>query len=105
MRLAAVIAFASGVRVGELFGLKKEQCKKNQVYVSRQLTRKRGYDDTKTGRERFLYCTNDGAKALTEWFKIPEPERNLFRRKTGVINKQHLWRFEIGPRLGSATEY
>ncbi len=81
MKLATVIAFESGVRVGELFGLKKEQCRGNQVYVARQLTRKRGYDDTKTGRERFLYCTNEGAKALQEWFLIPETERNTFRKK------------------------
>lgn len=79
IRLAARIAFETGLRLGEVFGLRPENYTDNQVNVTRQLTREMTYRKPKNGKARRAFCFDATKALLDEWFEIPEKDRNEHR--------------------------
>lgn len=86
-RLLCSIGFETGMRVGEIFAVTPAHCFENRVYVGNQLDRKKVIRDTKTRRERSLYCTDAGTKYLREWFQL-EPSTRLAVR--GIKHAEQL---------------
>ncbi|RYZ82618.1 MAG: hypothetical protein EOP04_21690 [Proteobacteria bacterium] len=80
-RLAARIAFETGLRLGEIFGLRPENYTESQLNVTRQLTRAMTYRKPKNGKARRAFCFDAAEELLAEWFAIPEAQRNEHRNE------------------------
>jgi len=80
-QLLCCLGIYSGLRVGEIFALRKEDVKRDHVSVTEQVTRKRKRTDTKNKKHRKAFTIPEGRHYFEEWFNTSEEERNELRNK------------------------
>lgn len=85
LKTLSKMAFYSGLRQGELFGVKPEEISEGQavVNVRRQLDPKLKFRPTKTRAIRKAFLFPEGGDAYREWFELPQEE--VFKHRLARI--------------------
>ncbi|MCX6125191.1 MAG: site-specific integrase [Proteobacteria bacterium] len=73
------VGFATGLRVGEIFALKKTDLRQNYLQVTSQLDRQDQLRDTKNRLVRRAYVIEQGSKYLQEWFTMDKKDKDRLR--------------------------
>ncbi len=81
-RLMHEVAFATGLRAGELFGLLPEHIKEDYIEVGSQIDVSRIRRHVKNRKPRKAYMLPGYEKKIREWAKIPIEERLKFRNRS-----------------------
>lgn len=81
MRLIVLTAFATGARLGEVYGLKTLDLKEKHVTITKQLDRTSKVRETKTGGSRDAYIINGFKDVVAQWCGVPNKEK--------LQNKRH----------------
>lgn len=89
LRLMHEVAFATGLRAGELFGLLPDDIKDGHLQIFTQIDTDRRRRATKTRKERKAYILKSHLPAVKEWARIPLEERLRFRKRSiAVVTKR-----------------
>ena len=68
------IAFYSGARLGEVFGITKQSLRNNHLYLFQQMDRHCNRRNTKNRISRIAWVFRQGKEDVTYWANIPEKE-------------------------------
>jgi integrase len=82
LRLMHEVAFATGLRAGELFGLLPEHIKEDYIEVGSQIDTSRIRRHVKNRKPRKAYMIPGYEKKIREWSKIPLEDRLKFRKRS-----------------------
>jgi integrase len=98
LKLMHEVAFATGLRAGELFGLLPNDIrKKHELYIRTQIDVNGVRRRTKNRKERRVYILRGYYDQVVAWAQIPLEERLTFRKRsiaklTRVVSKKALGR-------------
>ncbi len=77
-----LLAFATGCRVGELFGITQESIKRPRIiHIGHQIRKDGTKGNTKNGKARNIRMLEIGEKSLAYWLKVPMAERLAHRNR------------------------
>lgn len=79
-RLVCNVAFYTGLRLGEVFGIREFSSDDSTVFVERQMLDDGQYGTTKNRKKRRAFVSPDGVKFVKEWLKIPTADRVALRK-------------------------
>lgn len=80
-RTVVVVAFATGARQGEVFGLDKVVPLKRAVYIERQMYPSLKYGPLKNRRPRWVKVIKELWPHVEAWMQVGEEERKLLRNQ------------------------
>lgn len=87
VKLISKIAFYSGLRIGEIFGIEEHHLKSNYVLVEQQMDRNSSIRQTKNRIERKAFLIKEGISAIKEWINIEDKEAIRNIRASEVLSK------------------
>ncbi len=75
------IAITTGMRIGEIFAIRKENYHKNIINILGQIDRKQNQRETKNRRNRKAYILKEGRKWTKYWCELPEKDKLELRNR------------------------
>jgi integrase len=82
LKLMHQVAFATGLRAGELFGLQPEAIKTSSLFMSTQVDINKTRRELKNRRPREVFILPGYRELVLKWAQMPQEERNAFRRRS-----------------------
>ncbi|MFK7825120.1 MAG: tyrosine-type recombinase/integrase [Oligoflexales bacterium] len=80
LRITAGIAWHTGLRFGEIFGVEDQNIHNDSLRVISQMNKEGSITNTKTKKARAIALTPEARKYLCEWVQVPYEEKLAFRK-------------------------